>query len=532
MAPNLPATGAGAVKENRLLLFFIPANNLNLKKPPFPLNRPALLFAGWMFLFVALCFQPLSALAQKHPPGFERGVQAFQKKDYQTARKIFIRVIRRDASHAPSHYYLGLTYNYLNQSGEAVKAFKKAALLDPDLPGIHLSLGIAYYKTRSYYPAHRELETAIQKDPRDGSAWYFLGLTRQKLNQYNASIEMFEKAARFDPDLEQSSRYHIGRAYYQTRRTAKARQAFNQAIALDPKSDTAGQARQLLRQMRQGHPLQKDYSFTAGVGFIYDDNLSSRSQDLISDVSDIAVAFELGGKYVFRNRGPYSAEASYNFFQSLYSEEDQFNLQTHDIALSASRDFQRWDWEAGYQLNYSRLGGSSFLDMNRLYLEAGREWNPKWYTRPSYALLFKNFHQDFNDPRDAMTHSAGFDQFLFFDNQKSHGRFAYRFIYEDTSGDPFDYLGHRFSLAAQVPTSYEGKLSGSYRFLYKDFQNVTPSIGAERLDKRHTFQINWTTVYQKMVQFKFDLQHIRSDSNLPAVDYTENILSVGAKITF
>jgi hypothetical protein len=248
---------------------------------------------------------------------------------------------------------------------------------------------------------------------------------------------------------------------------------------------------------------------------------------LVSEEGDFAAVFELGGTYQFWNKGPYSADVSYDFYQSLYFDIGEFNLQSHNISLSATREVDQWDLGLDYILGYSLLGGSSFLTTNTFIFGAGRSWNPKWYTRVSYMPIFKTFNQDFNDPRDGVNHSIGFDQFVFFSGKQSYGQLGYRLMDEDTSGDQFDYIGHEVTLSGRTPTYYKGQLLIRYHLLWKDFQNITPSIGEERLDRRHTFQFAWTRIFEDLIEFKFDFQHIESDSNLPAVDYSENIVFVG-----
>ena len=400
------------------------------------------------------------------------------------------------------------------------------------MPGLHLSLGIAYYKSKLYQAARSELSLAIQRNPNEASPYFFLGLTQQQLGEYRQSVASFAKASSLDPALSQSSWYYIGLAHFHDGKSDQAREALERSIDKDSGTQVAQNARDLLKKDQRGIPIQKNYSVYGGMGFLYDDNLTVSAQDLVSEEGDFAVVFELGGMYQFFNKGPYSAEVAYDFYQSLYFDIGEFNLQSHNISLSATREVDQWDLGLDYILGYSLLGGSSFLTTNMFIFGAGRSWDPKWYTRVSYMPIFKNFNQDFNDPRDGVNHSIGFDQFYFFSGKESYGQLGYRLMDEDTSGDQFDYIGHEVTLSGRIPTYYAGKLLLRYHLLWKDFQNITPSIGEERLDKRHTFQFTWTRIFEDMIEFKFDFQHIESDSNLPAVDYSENIVMMGVTVKY
>lgn len=475
---------------------------------------------------------PVSAWALEGQAFFKQGLKAFKQEDFTAAQKAFNSAIQENPSDALSHYYLGLTNSRLGKSRAAIEDYQRASRLDPHLPGVHLSLGIAYYKAKSYQPARQELSLAVQNNPNEGSPYFFLGLTQQKLGDYDQSLSSFEKAASLDPALSQSSWYYMGVAHFHSDNYTEAHTALERSIGLDENSSIAKDARDLMRKVKRGLPVQKDFSLYGGLGFLYDDNLTSSAQDLVSKEGDAAAVIELGASYQFWKEGPYSAEAAYGLYQSLYLDEDEFNLQAHNISLSGTREVDQWDLGADYILGYNRLGGSPFLVTHTLSFGAGRTWSPKWYSRASYVLLSKNFAQDVNDPRDGVNHSIGFDQYVFFKDKKSYGQLAYRLMNEDTSGAQFDYIGHQVSLSGRIPTQYKGQLTGRYQLLWKDFKNITPSIGAERLDRRHTFQITWTRVFEDLIEFKFDFQHIESDSNLPAVDYSENIVFFGAMYKF
>ena len=484
----------------------------------------------WILCLVMAC--PVSAWALDGLTHFEQGLKAFKQKNFSAAQTSFNDAILENPSDALSHYYLGLTNSRLGKSRAAIADYQRAIRLDPQLPGVHLSLGIAYFKSKTYPLARKELALAAQSNPNEGSPYFFLGLTQQQLGEYDQSLDSFQKAASLDPELSQSSWYYMGVAHFHNGSNTEAHTALERSIAVDENSLIAKDARDLMRKVNRGIPVQKDFSVYGGLGFLYDDNLTSNAQDLVSKEGDAAAVIELGGSYQFWKEGPYSAEAAYDLYQSLYLDENEFDLQAHNLSLSGTREVDQWDLGADYILGYNRLGGSAFLVTHTLSFGAGRTWGSKWYSRASYILLSKNFAQDVNDPRDGVNHSIGFEQYLFFKNKQAYAQLGYRLMDEDTSGSQFSYVGHEVTLTGRTPTRYEGKLTGRYQLLWKDFDSITPSIGAERLDRRHTFQITWTRMFQDLIEFKFDFQHIESDSNLPAVDYSENIVFFGAMYKF
>jgi tetratricopeptide (TPR) repeat protein len=58
---------------------------------------------------------------------------------------------------------------------QAEESFSEVLRLDPDFPGAHLELGKVYISLRRNDDAMRELELALEANPGDGDASYFLG---------------------------------------------------------------------------------------------------------------------------------------------------------------------------------------------------------------------------------------------------------------------------------------------------------------------------------------------------------------------
>ena len=112
-----------------------------------------------------------------------QGLKSFKQEDFSAAQKSFNGAIQENPSDALSHYYLGLTNSRLGKSRAAIADYQRAIRLDPQLPGVHLSLGIAYYKAKTYPLARQELVLAVQGNPNEGSPYFFLGLTQQQLGE-------------------------------------------------------------------------------------------------------------------------------------------------------------------------------------------------------------------------------------------------------------------------------------------------------------------------------------------------------------
>ncbi len=67
----------------------------------------------------------------------------------------------------------------------------------------------------------------------------------------------------------------------------------------------------------------------------------------------------------------------------------------------------------------------------------------------------------------------------------------------------------------------------TYQYTLKDYKNVTPSIGEDRRDRRQSIKLRLTKTFLRDYYARLIFENIQSDSNLPSVDFKENIVTVG-----
>lgn len=72
----------------------------------------------------------LSSKAENSSKPFEKGKEAFEKKDFQIAKKLFEEVVKADSMNFEAFYFLGKTSLFLGDSDEAIKFLEKAVTLE------------------------------------------------------------------------------------------------------------------------------------------------------------------------------------------------------------------------------------------------------------------------------------------------------------------------------------------------------------------------------------------------------------------
>src|SRR5829696_5639304 len=105
-------------------------------------------------------------------PGSAQGISAECAPAHEQLKQAELAAAQSELSAALKHYKiateiapscvealvnLGVTYNRLNQSEEAIRTFKNALAKNPQLFAAHLNLGITYFRAKSYDLAKESL---------------------------------------------------------------------------------------------------------------------------------------------------------------------------------------------------------------------------------------------------------------------------------------------------------------------------------------------------------------------------------------
>lgn len=426
----------------------------------------------------------------------------------------------------------GLALNEKGEHEKAIDLFKQALEINPDLKEAYLNLGIAYYKIKSYDLAFQAFLDYLERFPENGSALFFQGLSLQGLGRYQESIVYLEKAGNLDAKLYQAALFNIGRAHFELGNNEEAKAKFNEAINEGPNTEAAQGAKTLLKILADKKP-NKPWSLSAGIGIEYDDNITVDEQDLTSNLSDVVYNFDFSGGYKVVNTKKNTWEAGYSFFQSIHDDLSAFDLQSHTFSLNGSHQFKKLKLGARSYYSRTTLGNNDFLEIYSISPNVEFFLNPKLYTTVNYAFKYTNF---FDTPsRDGQSHGLGFDNFYFFLESKGYFLLGYRLEHVNTRGDQFDFLGNFVTAKIKYPLQVLDlgtQLDLSYKFFIKDYNNITPSIGDERRDVRHTIQCGIIQPVYKNLEAKLKYKYIHAESNLPTSDFRENIVSLTLKTSF
>jgi tetratricopeptide (TPR) repeat protein len=132
----------------------------------------------------------------------------------------------------------GVALAHESKYKQAIAHYRAAEALDPHLPGLYLSLGLAYFKAQRLSDAAVALERAVKADPDNLQARTDLGMSYYGMRRFADAAEQFHAELKIEPDDNQSLTY-LGDPELQLRRRPQAEAHLREALRLDPNSHLA-----------------------------------------------------------------------------------------------------------------------------------------------------------------------------------------------------------------------------------------------------------------------------------------------------
>jgi hypothetical protein len=263
----------------------------------------------------------------------------------------------------------------------------------------------------------------------------------------------------------------------------------------------------------------------------YESNITVDAQDLTTRAGDESLVLEGNIGYRFVQNGDFRLTADYNFFQSLHADLTQFDLQIHGLGLNASTRYGNVDVGAAYRYNYTLLGSDSFLETHSIRPNIGFLIGGKTYFTLAYEYQRQIFKTQTLKLRNANRHSVGTKLYYIMGPGKSLSA-GYKLTRHNTVSSELTYWGHTFDVGLKLPVnlgSTKATFRARYQFRYKDFSNITASIGQKRSDKRHTLRTSLDIPVFNRFFARLQYKYTSSISNLPTIDYNNQTasLSVG-----
>jgi hypothetical protein len=278
---------------------------------------------------------------------------------------------------------------------------------------------------------------------------------------------------------------------------------------------------------------QRPVTVSLGTGLEYDSNVAVLELDTSTDAGDRSLLLDFGVGYDKPDAGRFDLQAGYDFSQSLHDDFDSFDVRIHRGSGTLSYDLGRVDLGATLQHAYAELDGNEFLTLQQISPYVSKLVGRRLFLRFAYARTDKDFAG--NATRSAKADALSADAYVFVDGLRTYFVFGLRIDDEDAIDAQFDYAGAvlRAQLAKRLMAGErELTLRTSLRFENRDYDAPTPAIGSRRRDDRRQLELSLDVPVGERTIAQVVYEHADNASNLPAVDFAENVLSLKFRARF
>jgi tetratricopeptide (TPR) repeat protein len=142
---------------------------------------------------------------------------------------------------ARSHQAMAENYFVLRQMPQAEGEFREALKQRPDIPHLHLELGLVYAGAAQWDKAEEEFRAECKLQPGSAEASYRLGNALLQQGKARDAQQELERADRLKPDMPEIL-YALGKAASLNGDSASAEKAWLRVVAVEKESSVAAQA--------------------------------------------------------------------------------------------------------------------------------------------------------------------------------------------------------------------------------------------------------------------------------------------------
>jgi tetratricopeptide (TPR) repeat protein len=142
----------------------------------------------------------------------ERGWQAYERGDIDTAHTAFSEAATRTDVRPWVLYALGMTQTALNKPADAITSWEKVRAAVPDFEPVYMDLADTYAHLGNLTQALAIVREAEKRWPASADVQSAIGVIHVRRGALNEGIAALEKAAALEPD-DALAHLNVGRAY-------------------------------------------------------------------------------------------------------------------------------------------------------------------------------------------------------------------------------------------------------------------------------------------------------------------------------
>ena len=266
-----------------------------------------------------------------------------QTKNLNKAKTLLQRAIQIDPNYSDAHYNLGNALAELQEFEKAIICFKKAAEINPKNADTHNNLGNLLKKIGQIQEAENCYKKAIEINPNYVNAYNNLGTIFQKRNNFKEAIKFYEKTIQLEPNFANAYN-NLGLIFHELEEYQKAISHYKKAIKIKPNySETYSNLGKLFKDL--GNFEKTINCFEKAIKYKPDDLISLYySSELKNEILNTDLQTSI--IKIINNKNCTKINLAYgNFLLSIYEKqkqnyENEFNflLKGHLYYLDSQKE--------------------------------------------------------------------------------------------------------------------------------------------------------------------------------------------------
>jgi len=470
-----------------------------------------------------------------------RGLYLLQGGFEADAAAVFEQAVAADAADVDARYYRGMLRGNSGDLATSVADLRAVMAARPDFDEAALELGVGLVQIGEFAEAVGWLEQGRRVPSLAAKASLYLGIAHLRRQALDKAEESFRSVKTDDAKLSQAAHYYQGVVAYQKGNWDEAEAVFSDIVAHPTGSAFDREAAAFLENLRSGE--QRPIHLRGSVGFEYDSNVllapddqSLKQQAGVSNQEDGRFSVAAGASYV-RRFEPVRIAASYDFYQSLHFDLDEFNLQDHRPAVEISANLAPVQFGVLGEYNFYLREDSRFLQEGTVlpWIAVGAdEWGR---TELSYRMRRRDFLQDQFEVRDAVNHAWAVRQVVYLGPSTRYVAFGYRFDIDDPVRDGesrrFAYFANEVNAGVGCDLPFEIGAQAGYAYRherYKRASGVYVDSGRARRDDEHDIVVALVRPLGESMSVITAYSGTLNDSNAQAFEYDRHIVSLALQV--
>jgi tetratricopeptide (TPR) repeat protein len=131
------------------------------------------------------------------------GIEAFQCGKLDQAKGHFSRAAEQNPNDDSVRANLARTLHRTGETQQAIAEMQQAVNLSNRDPRMLVELGEMYLEAGQWIPARRQVELALQANPRSAAAWVLSGKTAKAKGDYSQALADFQRGLGFDSEMSE-----------------------------------------------------------------------------------------------------------------------------------------------------------------------------------------------------------------------------------------------------------------------------------------------------------------------------------------